>query len=76
MSRSLTARGTRNMGPQYSAAALNLGATSARKAPHFVLDDRLVQEHNKVDFVPHFRLASIKMTQVKKTCDLLSPQVL
>jgi len=35
-----------------------------------VLDDRLVQEHNKVDFVPHFRLASIKMTQIKKTCDL------
>ena len=35
-----------------------------------VLDDRLVQEHNKVDFVPHFRLASIKMAQVKKTCDL------
>jgi Ca2+-binding EF-hand superfamily protein len=32
LSRSLTARGTINMGPQYSAGAVNLGATSARKA--------------------------------------------
>lgn len=35
-----------------------------------VLDDRLVQEHNKVDYVPHFRLTSIKMAQIKKSCDL------
>ena len=35
-----------------------------------VLDDRIVQEHNKVNFVPHFRLASIKMTQVKKSCEM------
>jgi hypothetical protein len=35
-----------------------------------VLDDRLVQEHNKVDFVPHFRLSSIKIAQIKKTSEL------
>ena len=35
-----------------------------------VLDDRIIQEHNKVNFQPHFRLSSIKITQIKKTCEL------
>jgi len=35
-----------------------------------IFDDRIIQEHNKVNFQPHFRLASIKIAQVKKTCEL------
>ena len=49
---------------------VDLATSSEELVLAVVLDERLIQEHNKVDFVPHFRLNSIKMSQVKKTCEL------